>query len=143
MKKTNMKNSLILLCTLTFLISCSPAETTTPEKAYEYWAGVKPPEDMKIFNGEYTRTLHFTLEYEFILKFKPSKKWWDGFISINNLEIDTVKNDWSKFAKLPKWFHTNSNYLIYCRDQNDKFDRSRYFINPSTGICYIYETVGM
>ena len=78
---------------------------------------------------------------EFILKFKPTEKWWKEYISINELKIDTIKNNWSKNIKLPKWFNTNENYTIYSK--NDEFDHSRYFINPSTGICYIYETVGM
>lgn len=138
-----MKKKIILLCLTIIFISCLPVNTSNPENAFGYWSGMKPPEGMEIFEGKYNRSPHFTMEYEFILKFKPTEKWWNEYISLNELEIDTIKNNWSKHIKLPKWFKVNEDYIIYCKNQNDEFDRSRYFINPSTGICYIYETVGM
>jgi hypothetical protein len=136
-----MKKIITLLFLTTILISCLPVNTSNPENAFGYWSGMKPPEGMEIFEGKYNRSPHFTMEYEFILKFKPTEKWWKEYISINELKIDTIKNNWSKNIKLPKWFNTNENYTIYSK--NDELDHSRYFINPSTGICYIYETVGM
>lgn len=136
MKQTTIFGLLILLA------SCS-IKTKDAEKAFKYWSGDEPPKEIKLIKGEYYKSPHFTLEYELYLKFKSDKKWFNEFVEYNKLEIDTVKNDWAPLTELPEWFKTDSNYLMYTKDQDDKFERSRYFINPETGICYIYETVGM
>jgi hypothetical protein len=136
MKRTTIFILLILLA------SCS-IKTKNAKEAYKHWSGSESPKEIKLIKGEYYQSPHFSLEYELFLKFKSDDKWFNEFIKYNKLEIDTVKNDWAKFTELPKWFETDTNYLIYTKDQNDKFERSRYFINPKTGICYIYETVGM
>src|SRR5690606_32590985 len=85
----------------------------------------------------------FFFEYKLFLKFKSDEKWFNEFVELNKLEIDTVKNDWTRWIELPEWFEVDDNYLIFAKDQNDEFDNSRYFINPKNGIGYIYESVGM
>jgi len=134
---------ILMFSLLTFLVSCFPIETKDAEKAYEYWSGNEPPKEIELINGEYYQSPHFSLEYELFLKFKSDGKWFNDFVEYNGLEIDTIKNNWSGWTELPKWFKTDKNYLIYTKNQNDEFERSRYFINPENGICYIYETVGM
>lgn len=133
----------ILFGVLTILISCTSIETKNPEKAYKYWSGNESPKEIELIKGEYYQSPHFTLEYELFLKFKSDEKWFNEFVQYNKLEIDTVKNDWAGWTELPKWFKTDSNYLIYAKNQTDQFERSRYFINSKTGICYIYESFGM
>ena len=128
---------------LILLVSCFGVETKNPEKAYKYWSGSEIPKEIEIINGAYYQSPHFSLEYELFLKFKSSENWFNDFVEYNNLEIDTIKHDWAGRTELPKWFKPNKNYLIYSKDQNNEFERSRYFINPSNDICYIYETVGM
>ena len=137
MKKT------LLFGLLTLLVGCFPIETKNAEKAYEYWSGSEPPQEIELINGEYYQSPHFTLEYELFLKFKSDRKWFSEFVEYNGLEIDTVRNDWTQWTELPGWFKTDGNYLIYSKDQTNEFERSRYFRNPITGVCYIYETVGM
>ncbi|WP_418602326.1 hypothetical protein [Hwangdonia sp.] len=139
--KSLIKKTLIIFCLLTFLVSCFQVETTNPDKAYSYWAGAKPPKDIQLINGEYYQSPHFTLEYELFLEFKATEEWRQEFINYNDLKIDIQNEDWSRFTKLPEWFKPNGNYKVYSR--NDEYDRSRYFIEPKSGICYIYETVGM
>ncbi|WP_103070134.1 hypothetical protein [Aquimarina sediminis] len=134
---------IILFGLLLLLVSCFPVETKNAEKAYKYWSKGEPPKEIKLINGEYYQSPHFSLEYELFLKFKSDKKWFNEFIEYNKLEIDTMRNDWARWTELPKWFKTDSNYLIYAKNQTDEFERSRYFINPKTGICYIYESTGM
>ena len=134
----------IIVFSLIFsLISCSKIETKDAYESYKYWAGSEPPKEIKLIEGQYYQSPHFSLEYELFLKFKSDKKWFDEFVKYNKLEIDTVKNDWTQWTTLPKWFKPDQNYLIYTKDQNNEFERSRYFINPNDGMCYIYETVGM
>jgi hypothetical protein len=134
---------ILIFSLFTLLVSCFQIETKNPKKAYEYWSGSEPPKEIKLIKGQYYQSPHFSLEYELFLKFKSDKKWFNDFVEYNGLELDTVKNNWSKWTDLPKWFKTDKNYLIYTKNQNDEFERSRYFINPENGICYIYETVGM
>ncbi len=134
---------LVPFCLIILLTSCFSTETKNPIKAYEYWARSKPPKEIKLIKGEYYQSPHFTLEYELFLKLKSDKKWFAEFVVNNELEIDTIKHDWSRFTELPDWFRPDNNCLVYTRDQNDEFERSRYIINPKTRICYIYETLGM
>ena len=134
---------IIVFSLLTLLVSCSKIETQDAEKAYKYWTGNQSPKEIELVKGEYYQSPHFSLEYELFLKFKSDKKWFNEFVEYNKLEIDTLKYDWTRFTKLPEWFKIDQHYLIYTKDQNDEFERSRYFINPANGICYIYETVGM
>jgi len=125
------------------LASCLPIDTKNPEKAYKYWSGNDVPKDIELLKGEYYQSPHFTLEYELFLKFKSDKRWFDDFVTYNELERDTIGNDWSLWTELPKWFNYNQDYIIYAKDQTNEFGRSRYLRNPKTGITYIYETVGM
>lgn len=132
---------LLIFGFIIMLYGCFSTETSNPEKAYRYWAGQKSDNNLELIKGEYYQSPHFTLEYEFFLKFKPTSLWWDAFIEQNNLKEDSQSNEWFKHDNFPKWFEPNKNSLIYSK--NDEFDRSRYFINHETGICYIYETLGM
>ena len=132
-----------IFCLLILFTGCMKIETRNAAKAYEYWAGEKPPKNIRLINGEYYRSPHFTLEYELFLKFKSDKKWFSDFVQYNGLVIDTKKGDWARWNKLPDWFTPDSNSLIYAKDPTNEFETSRYFINRKTGTCYIYETVGM
>jgi hypothetical protein len=123
------------------LASCS-VKTRNAEKAFKYWSGTKPPEEIQMINGEYYRSPHFTLEYILFLKFKTTKKWFNDFVNYNRLKIDTL-NHWKPQQELPDWFKPDSRYLIYAKEINDEFEVSRYFIDTVNGICYIYETEGM
>jgi hypothetical protein len=125
------------------LVGCFLTETKNAEKAYKYWSGNQPPKEIELIKGEYYQSPHFIREYELFLKFKSYKTWFDEFIEYNGLQVDTVGNELQGWTKLPEWFKPNQNYLIYAKDQTDKFGRSRYLRNPKTGISYIYETLGM
>lgn len=131
----------IMFCFL--CVSCLPVETNDAEKAYKYWSSSEIPKEIEVIEGAYYQSPHFTLEYEFFLKFKSDEKWFEAFVKQNQLQIDTVRNDWSMWTELPAWFQPDPYAKIYAKDPNDAFDRSRYFRDSKTGISYIYETVGM
>lgn len=133
----------VLLFAISLLFSCFSRETNNPEQAYLYWSGSEPPEEIKLINGQYYQSPHFTLEYELFLEFQTNDTWFNDYVRINDLEKDTIGNDWSLWTKLPKWFYVDSSFQRYARDQHDEFEKSRYFYNPETGKCYIYETLGM
>jgi hypothetical protein len=133
----------VILFVLSFILASCSKSTQDPQEAFQYWTGQKAPKEIELIKGKYYQSPHFSLEYVLFLKFKSDQRFFNEYVKYNKLEIDTVGNDWSRFTDLPEWFKVDKNYLIYAKDQNDEFERSRYFINPKTGICYIYETVGM
>jgi len=133
-----MKKILILFLVIV-LSGCLSVNTSDPEKAFAHWAGYKPPKSFEFFNGEFYQSPHFFLEYEVYLKFRTTKEWWNEFIELNNLQIDN--DSWSKRTDAPEWFKPYKAYIKY--SNNDDFDNSRYFIHKESGICYIYESVGM
>lgn len=140
---SSFKNSHIILMLMILtsfsLISCLSSSSNNPEKVYKYWLKEEPPKELKLINGQYYQSPHFTLEYEVFLEMNVTKKWWDGFIRTNHLKIDSVSDDF--MTELPKWFKVNSKFTKFSK--NDKFDRSAYYINFSNGKCFIYETVGL
>ncbi len=135
--------NVVTLCLCILLISCFSTETEDADKAYQYWSGSKPPKEIELIKGQWYQSPHFTLEYEFFLKFKSDRTWFNEFVEYNNLKLDTTKIELSKWTEFPIWFQPNKKYLMYSKNLNDEFERSRYFIHPTTGICYIYDTVGM
>ncbi len=81
---------------LTFLLtSCSKIETTDAKEVYQYWSGTELPKEIQLIKGAYYQSPHFSLEYELFLKFKTDENWFDEFVEYNELEIDTVNNDWA------------------------------------------------
>lgn len=110
--------------------------TTDPTDAYKYWAGTKPPDNLKVLNGQYWQSAHWTREYIMYLKLKPTIEWWDEFLKQNYISVDT--DEWTKPSDAPTWFTLSDNSLRY--RGGDDFDQgSRYFRDTLTGECYIYE----
>lgn len=125
------------------MVSCLSIETNNAEKAYKHWSKSEVPDQIELIKGQYYQSPHFSLEYELFLKFKAEDEWFNSFLEHNQLEKDTIKNEWSLWTDLPEWFQIDEGFEIYAKNQSDVFERSRYMRNPKTGICYIYETLGM
>jgi hypothetical protein len=126
-----------LLGLTTFLLtSCSEIKTTNPQETYKYWAGTNPPANIEVFNGQYWRSAHWTLEYIMYLEFKPTEIWWNEFLKQNNIVED--KNKWITPTDAPDWFKPSDSFIRY-RIESDFDQGSRYFRDKLTGICYIYE----
>ena len=66
MKKTVIILPFILLTTF-LLTSCSEIKTDNPKETFKYWAGTNPPADFELFNGQYWRSAHWTLEYIYLV----------------------------------------------------------------------------
>jgi hypothetical protein len=129
------KYEIILTLSLLFLVGCSEIRTDDPTDSYNYWAGVKPTNDIKVLKGRYWQSAHWTREYILYLKFKATNKWWDEFVKQNQLQIDN--KNWNKSSDSPDWFQVADNIEIY--KHADDFNNSRYFRDSVTGECYIYE----
>ncbi|MCD9576261.1 hypothetical protein [Flavobacterium soyae] len=131
---TNHITGVIML--LFFLTSCSRINTTNTNDIYKYWEGTNPPSDIKLLQGQYWQSDHWTGEYIIYLKFKSTDEWWDKFLKKNHLLID--KTNWIKPADAPNWFKPSNNSIRY--GNADDFDQgSGYFRDPLTQVCCIYE----
>ena len=117
------------------LMSCSEIKTDDATDSYKYWAGHMPTEDIKVLNGKYWQSGHWTREYILYLKMKPTQKWWEEFIKHNQLRVDKEKG--SRPAGSPEWFPEVDQMGVY--KPADDFTDSRYFRDSLTGVCYLYE----
>jgi hypothetical protein len=124
------------------LVSCS-VKSKNAEESFQYWSGRKPPKQIELIEGEYYKSPHFSLEYALFLKFKSDENWFYEFVKQNKLKINKDKKNWTKLTEFPDWFKPNTQYLIFCKNPKDEFERSRYFIDPESRMCYFYETLGM
>ncbi len=117
------------------LASCVGKDTTNPNEAYKYWAGGAPPSEIQVLNGKYWESAHWSMEYIVYLRLKVTDKWWSEFVESNQL----IKNSstWIRSSDAPDWFLPPANFIRYKRD--DDFQNSRYFHDPQSGECYIYE----
>ena len=124
---------LLLLLTIFSLSSCSEKNTNDANEAYTYWAGGKPNSDIKLLNGQYWQSAHWSKEYILFLKFKPSKLWRDEFIKQNNLTVS--EDEWTMPENEPLWFAPSTNSIRYSSSNSEL----GYFFEVKTGIFYIYE----
>jgi hypothetical protein len=121
--------------------SCLPVKTSEPEEAFMYWAGSPPADDLNVIYGSYYQSPHFTLEYEVFLKIEAPRKWLEAYTANNKLSLNQSKEFKRGLPEVPLWFKPDERFVMYSR--KDDFDPSRYFIDSSRGVIYIYESVGM
>lgn len=92
---------------------------------------------MKVINGKYWESGHFTKEYIMFLEIETDKYFWNKFKQENQLVIDTIKNE-NRMSEKPKWFTPSENSIQY--KLNDNFDQgSRYYEDLINNKIYIYE----
>jgi hypothetical protein len=126
---------IMLLLSVAFLFRCTEIKTNEPIESYKYWAGSNPSGDIKVLNGNYWQSAHWSKEYILYLRLKTTDVWCSEFIKQNDLVV--TREDWVMPQDAPEWFHPNRNCEIYKR--RDNFYSSRYFRDKATGECYIYD----
>lgn len=132
-----MKNILLNLIAIFALTSCSEKTSTNPNEVYQLWSGSKPSKEVKVINGKYWESAHWTREYILFLELEAKPQFWTEFKEQNNLIIDTTKNDYSISDK-PEWFKPSKNSIKH--KINDEFDQgSRYYQDSTNNKIYIYE----
>ena len=114
---------------------CSSVKCDTPDESFEYWSGETVPKDLKVIEGQYWQSAHWTREYISYLKLKPTKNWWAEFIKQNSLILDTV--NWNPPSDKPNWFIPPSCCIKW--QTGDDFQGFRYFQDTLTSDFYIYE----
>ena len=115
--------------------SCSEKRSTNAEECYRLWSGMKPPKEIKILNGSYWESAHFTKEYILFLELQATDEWRKLFKKENKLV--PTEETWVKPANLPKWFVPTPSAKLW--KLNDDYSESRYFEDTSTGKFYLYE----
>ena len=134
--KVIMKKLIFIFSTVVLLTGCVEIKTTNPNEVYQYWAGAAPTKDLQLINGQYWQSASLTKEYVMYLKLKPTEKWWDEFLTQNQLQNDD--DVWIIPADAPAWFNPSDKLVRY--RSNDGFDQgSRYFRDARTNECFIYE----
>ena len=136
MNFNNLTKTITVFLLAIILTSCSEIKTDNPQETYKYWSGTNSPSDLKLLNGQYWQSAHWTKEYIMYLELKPSDKWWSDFLEQNYISVDN--GDWTIPDDAPTWFKPSENSIRYGGDSD--FDQgSRYFKDTLTGVCYIYE----
>lgn len=128
-----MKQLLSVLFLLIFF-SCSEKNSTDAEECYRLWSGMKPPKEIKVLNGSYWQSAHFTKEYILFLEVQASDRWVKQFIKENKL-IATGGDWWG--SNTPEWFKPRQSAKQW--KLPDTSTDSRYFEDTITGRFFLYE----
>ncbi len=132
-----MRTILLYLVGIFLLTSCSEKTSTNPNEVYQLWSGIQPNKEVKVINGKYWESAHWTKEYIMFLELETEPQFWTNFKEQNNLIIDTVQNDYSISDK-PEWFKPSKSSKKY--KINDNIDQgSRYYQDSINSKIYIYE----
>ena len=135
---------IFLLFFTVILTSCMEINSENPKEIFELWTGNELPKEIKLVNGKYWQSAHWTKEYEVYAEIKSTETWWNDFknnnelnnfkSSLNNdIEEKFFKNKNEKLIKQPNWFKPEKNSEIYIKGS------SEYFWNPKTKILFIHE----
>ena len=115
-------------------------------KNWERAFGQKPPSDIKITHSRYSRSPHFTLEFEYFFEIEPNEKLRKEFNTEGRLESVTPSTPDPKLAiqrilqKKPDWFVPKSldQYEIWRGKESDRtYENFRLFIDRKTGTMFI------
>ena len=135
---------IFLLFFTVILTSCMEINSENPKEIFELWTGNELPKEIKLVNGKYWQSAHWTKEYEVYAEIKSTETWWNDFknnnelnnfkSSLNNdIEEKFFKNKNEEIIKQPNWFKPEKNSEIYIKGS------SEYFCNPKTKILFIHE----
>ena len=135
---------IFLLFFTVILTSCMEINSENPKEIFELWTGNELPKEIKLVNGKYWQSAHWTKEYEVYAEIKSTEPWWNDFknnnelnnfkSSLNNdIEEKFFKNKNEELIKKPNWFKPEKNSEIYIKGS------SEYFWNPKTKILFIHE----
>jgi hypothetical protein len=126
----------IFLISFFLLTSCGEIRTTDAKETYEYWAGNEPNENIKILNGRYWQSSHWTKEYEVYLEIKTNSKWIREFIKQNKMKVKTSK-EINLPDDAPDWFKPKIGLKVY--EPRDFSQGSIYFADEKKGYIMFYE----
>ena len=114
---TNAKIFILFLLLIGFN-SCG-YKTNNADKAFKAWTEIPLTNtEAEPLAGNYTRSAHFSYEYEVMLTLKASQAWVDELIEQNGLELSESRCEpHLVFNTVPSWFAPSKEYSAY-RNQN-------------------------
>jgi len=119
--------AILSIAFLISLIGCSEIRTDEAAAAYRSWAGQSPPESVRVINGRYWQSSHFTKEYILYLELKAPKDWIREFIILNKLTEYHGRTSLQSDA--PGWFRPPSRFKRYRKTPHEP--------GPNASTCYI------
>lgn len=126
-----------LVCIILLNEGCFEKKTSNAEKAYRYWTGEKPPENVKVLNGQYWASAHWSKEYILYLEMIAPADWINGLKDENNLKAfkgtDTAPGD-----DQPAWFKPGSWYKVYSPNGNNS--SIKLYEDSSSGHIFFTDT---
>lgn len=126
----------LLLLPFSMLSGCLSMETNSAEKAYRYWAGEDAPKELRLLNGKYWESPHFTKEYIMYLELQAPKSWVNSFIALNNL-APAKDSSFVQPSEAPSWFKPTKSQIAF--EPSGFSQGSTYFIDTLTGHMLMYE----
>lgn len=134
-----MKTNHVFYITITlfsFLFtSCIEQNSDDPNEVYQLWSGREPEKDVKILNGQYWQSAHFTLEYKMYMELYTTPEWLKEFIKINKLEVHT--SEIYLPDNTPTWFSPKMGLKAFSSPED--VQGSIYFIDFKTGYLLFHE----
>lgn len=98
-------------------------------ETYRYWAGQDPDKDMRVLNGEYWASAHWTKEYSLFMELEfPRAK---DFVMGQRFKRS---EQWREMAGAPDWFTPPDHYEVWEGGQG-----SLYYLDPKKGHLYMFE----
>jgi len=64
---------------ISFFSSCKEKTSTNPNEIYQLWTGVNPSKEIKVINGQYWESVHWTKEYVLFMELQTDNFFWDKF----------------------------------------------------------------
>ena len=134
--KHHLKITLAFILLGISIISCSEKNSENPEEVYYLWSGTKPTNEVKLINGKYWQSAHFSKEYKMYLELSATNNWTSEFIKQNNLKLLTSTTiDLPLDA--PIWFKVKSGCKVFV--PSGFSHGSLYFLDNKTRHLLIYE----
>ncbi|MGB3592461.1 MAG: hypothetical protein WBA16_12315 [Nonlabens sp.] len=139
-KCTFYKKVTLIFFTIIIIQGCFSRSSQNANDTFTYWLKMDPPKEVRVINGEFYQSPHFTLEYELFLEFMVKKTWWESLVATNQL-IHTAFQFLPESIDAPAWFTPDGTFELY--KSAVTYDRSFYYVNKQSGLCYVYESLGM
>lgn len=128
MQTKTKSNTITFICAF-LLFECSEINTTNPTDTYEYWTGMPPPRGVKVINGQYWQSAHWTKEYIMYMELVAPLDWAGEFIRMNYLTESNSAHSLPDDA--PEWFNPTPNFEVFVSDAAGH--ESIFYLNPKNG----------
>jgi hypothetical protein len=126
--------ALTLLLIVISVLGCMEKKTEDPVKAYTYWAGERPTNEIELFHGRYWKSAHWSYEYILYLELRASPKWENAFLKQNHLTRvgDSVEIN----GDAPIWFRPPSNSCVF--KPTDSAEGAVVYVDTVQHKMYLY-----